>query len=156
MKKTLLFLTSLAVMATACTGGKSENNASQTAQVLQTEEVQPELHKERVEVLYFHGKKRCVTCNAIEQLTKEVIENDFADEVAGGSLVFKVIDISDSANEAIADRYEVTWSSLFVNKWSNDEETRGDMTDFGFSYAKSSPDQFREGLKEKIQTLLND
>lgn len=156
MKKMLFFLISLAAMATACTGGRSENNASQTAQVSQPEEVQSELRQERVEVLYFHGKKRCITCNAIEQLTKEVIETDFADEVVGGSLVFKVIDISDPNNEALAERYEVTWSSLFVNKWSSGEETRGDMTDFGFSYAKSSPDQFREGLKEKIQTLLTE
>ena len=34
-----------------------------------------------VEVLYFHGKQRCVTCKAIEKYTREVVYTDFADQV---------------------------------------------------------------------------
>ena len=58
-----------------------------------------------VEVLYFHGKQRCVTCNAIERLTREVIEENFAEELKNGTIVFHVIDISQPENEAIADKY---------------------------------------------------
>lgn len=30
--------------------------------------------KDHVEVLYFHGKQRCITCAAIEKNTKETVE----------------------------------------------------------------------------------
>ena len=34
--------------------------------------------KDHVEVMYFHGKQRCVTCMAIEKNAREVVEKDFA------------------------------------------------------------------------------
>ena len=43
------------------------------------QEQQPQ--KDRVEVLYFHGKQRCITCAAIEKNTKETMETLFANEL---------------------------------------------------------------------------
>lgn len=108
-----------------------------------------------VEVLYFHGKQRCVTCNAIERLTREVIEENFAEELKNGTIVFHVIDISQPENEAIADNYEVAFSSLFVTKWINGVSIKTNMTDFAFSYAKNQPEAFKKGLKEKLDEVLN-
>lgn len=108
-----------------------------------------------VEILYFHGKQRCITCNAIEKLTKEVIEKDYSQQLKNGEIRFKVIDISTPQGEKTADKYEVTWASLFVNKWKNGKEVRNDMTKFGFSHARKSPDNFKAGLKKKINELLN-
>lgn len=107
-----------------------------------------------VEVLYFHGKKRCVTCNAIEKLSKEVVDTDFAQQQKEGKVIFKTIDISTPQGEKIADKYEVTWSSLFVNRWKNGKESKNNMTEFGFSNAKRTPETFKTGLKKKITELL--
>ena len=57
-------------------------------------------------------------------------------------------------NEAIADKYEVTWSSLFVNGWKDGKENVNNMTEFSFSNAKNAPDKFKEGIKSKIDELL--
>lgn len=111
-------------------------------------------NKDVIEVLYFHAKQRCITCRSIEKHTKEVLDAYFADQVKKGLIVFRVVDISVPANEKIADKYEVTWSSLFINKWKGGKESINNMTEFGFSYAKSSPDVFKEGVKKKIQELL--
>ncbi|MBP9481686.1 MAG: thioredoxin [Parabacteroides sp.] len=110
--------------------------------------------KDVVEVLYFHGKQRCITCKSIEKHTKDVLTAYFADQVKNGKIVFRVIDISEPANEKIAEKYEVTWSSLFINKWKGGKEKVNNMTEFGFSYAKSSPDVFKAGVKKKIEELL--
>ncbi|MGL5273835.1 MAG: nitrophenyl compound nitroreductase subunit ArsF family protein [Phocaeicola sp.] len=107
-----------------------------------------------VEVIYFHGKKRCITCNAIESLTKEVINEQFKEQAEAGAIVYKVVDISSKEGEKIADKYEVAFSSLYINKWKEGKESRNDMTKFGFSYAKGSPDQFKEGIQKKIEELL--
>lgn len=143
MKKLLFIL--LAVIGLISCGNNQNANAQTSTQATQ---------KDVIEVLYFHGKQRCVTCNAIEKLTKEVIDKDFAQLLKDGKIVFKVIDISTNEGEKIADKYEVTWSSLYINKWKDGKEAKNNMTDFGFSYAKGSPDVFKAGIKKKIDELL--
>ena len=54
-----------------------------------------------VEVLYFHGKQRCVTCKAIEKYTKEVVNADLAELVKNGKLRFKEVDISTPEGEKL-------------------------------------------------------
>ncbi len=110
--------------------------------------------KDRVEVIYFHGKQRCATCMAIEKNTREVINSLFADELKNGKILFKIVDISTPEGEKIADRYEVTWSSLFVNNWKNGKETRNNLTEFGFGNARKNPDAFKKGLADKIHQSL--
>lgn len=107
-----------------------------------------------VEVLYFHGAQRCPTCQAIEKCTREVIDAEFADELKSGKVVFKVVDISTSEGESLADRYEVTWSALFVNEWNGGKESRNDLTDFAFGNARSNPDEFKAELAETIRKMI--
>lgn len=143
MKK-LLFILLAIIGLTSCGNNQNSNTQSSTKAT----------QKDVIEVIYFHGKQRCITCNAIEKLTKEVIETDFTQQIKDGKIIFKIIDISTKEGEKIADQYEVTWSSLYINKWEDSKEAKNDMTDFGFSYAKSSPDVFKAGVKKKIDELL--
>lgn len=145
--RSILFILTLVTLL-AC--GNSSKTNSQTNSPSATKSG---VLKDYIEVLYFHGKQRCITCNAIEKLTKEVLENDFARQLKDGEIIFKIIDISKKENEKIAEKYEVTWSSLFVNKWIDGKETPNNMTEFAFSYAKSSPDVFKTGLVKKITEL---
>lgn len=110
--------------------------------------------KDRVEVIYFHGKQRCATCMAIEKNTKEVVNTLFANELKNGIVVFKAVDISTTEGEKIADKYEVTWSSLFVNKWNDGKEIRNNLTEFGFGNARKNPNGFKKGLADKIRQSL--
>lgn len=110
--------------------------------------------KDVIEVIYFHGKQRCITCNAIEKLTKEVVETDFVQQLNDAKITFQIVDISTKEGEQLADKYEVTWSSLYINRWKDGREAKNNMTDLGFSYAKSSPDLFKAGVKKKIDELL--
>ena len=110
--------------------------------------------KATVEVLYFHGKQRCPTCIAIGNYSKEVVNKDFAAQVKSGVLKFKEIDISTPEGEKVADKYHVTWSSLYVNRWQNGKEIRNDMTRFGFENARTNTSAFKSGLKNKINQLL--
>ena len=107
-----------------------------------------------VEVLYFHSKQRCPTCIAIGTYSKEVVNKDFAAQVKSGVLKFKEIDISTPEGEKVADKYHVTWSSLYVNRWQNGKEVRNDMTNFGFENARTNTPAFKSGLKNKISKLL--
>ena len=126
------------------------NDSKKTTEENQTEEIQPD----RIEVLYFHGSQRCVTCRAIEVNTAAILDSLYSKEKADGKIIYKVIDISKKENEAIANKYEVTWSSLFVNGWKDGKESVNNMTEFSFSNAKNAPDKFQKGIKSKIDELL--
>ena len=91
---------------------------------------------------------------AIERHAKEAVEAQFADELKNGTVVFKTIDISKVENEKIAEKYEVTWSSLFVSKWKDGKETYENLTEYAFANARTAPDTFKSGVIEKVMTLL--
>ena len=95
--KNVILLMAMYLGLFACGNGNAKGNKA-------TEE---QSKKDRVEVLYFHGKQRCATCMAIEKHAKEAIEMTFADELKNGTVVFKSIDISKAENEKIAEKYEV-------------------------------------------------
>ena len=110
--------------------------------------------KDHVEVLYFHGKQRCATCIAIENNTLAVMKENLSEQVKKGEVVFKVIDISKKENEKIVEKYEVTWSSLFVVRYKNGQETAENMTQFAFGNARKSPEGFKEGLVKTVNDML--
>ena len=91
---------------------------------------------------------------AIEANTVALLDSLYSQEKANGKIIYKVVDISKKENEAIADKYEVTWSSLFVNGWKDGKENVNNMTEFSFSNARNAPDKFKEGIKSKIDELL--
>lgn len=140
MKK-LLMLLALVIGLMSCGSGENTANAKS-----------PE--KDKVEVIYFHGKQRCATCLAIEKNARELVNSEFANEVKNGTVVFRTVDISTPEGEKIADKYEVTWSSLFVNGWKYGKETRNNMTEFGFANARKNPEGFMKGLAETIRKSL--
>ena len=109
-----------------------------------------------VEVLSFYGAKRSATCIAIETGVKEVVETDFAGQVGAGEVYFRIIDIAKPENEALADRYEVTWSALLLNKWRDGKETVTDLTQFAFANARTNPEQFKAELCAEIRKQLGE
>lgn len=142
MKKLVLFLT-LCVGLLSCGNNKAKNAENHAESAM----------KDGVEVLCFHSKQRCATCVAIEQNTKELIESAFADKINSGNLVFKTVDITE--NEALADKYEITWSSLVLVDYNSGKETAENLTDFAFANARKNPEKFKSELKTKLETLLN-
>ena len=55
----------------------------------------PHQDVEKVEVLYFHPRIRCVSCNDVEKYAREVTKDEFAKEMKDGKLVFKSLEIDD-------------------------------------------------------------
>ena len=144
MKK-LFYTLIAAILLISCSNSTEKKTETASTDVKQAD---------RIEVLYFHGAQRCVTCKAIESNTKALLDSLYSNEIALGKIVYKIIDISQKENEKVADKYEVTWSSLFVNRWKNGTEEVNNMTEFGFANAKNDPDSFKNGIKIKIDELL--
>lgn len=142
MKNVLLILTLCAGMV-ACSGNKTKS----VTENLKTK-------RSVVEVLYFHGAQRCATCIAIEKNTKALVESAYADPLKSGKLLFRVVDIT--KEEALAEKYEVSWSSLILVDYDkNGNENATNMTEFAFGNARTAPDKFKAGLLKQITEMLN-
>lgn len=132
----------------ACKSGQKKSDSKEATEQVKVSDA------DRVEVLYFHTDRRCITCKSIEKFTEELVEKEFAKELKSGVLVFKKVNISDAKNKGIASRYEVSWSSLFVNNWKDKKESSYNFTNTAFAYAHTAPDTFKKKLKEKIEKEL--
>lgn len=146
MKK-ILFLFVLGFVLLSCGGNAKQETAAQTTQ-------EAVAATDGVEVLYFHGKQRCATCIAIEKHAREAVEAAFDDAVKRGEVTFRIIDISQPENQALAEKYEVTWSSLFVVKHQGGKETAENLTEFAFGNARKSPDAFKDGVIAAVNKML--
>ena len=78
----------------------------------------------------------------------------FAEELRDSTVVFSTIDLSEPVNAPLADRYETTWSSLFVVARQDGAESAANLTAFAFATARTAPETFRKGLVEKINEML--
>jgi hypothetical protein len=105
---------------------------------------------DKVEVLYFHLTRRCVTCQAVETVSADAVRDLYAEEMKEGKVVFRSLNIEDKAAEADAARVQATGQCLLVISG----ETRIDLTSEGFMYARNKPEKLRAELKKAIDPLL--
>ena len=146
MKKITILMFTIASLIIACKStkeGKDEKKVEVATKTQQQNETAVSFNG--LKVLSFHTNQRCISCRAIENLTKEVIA-----EINSDSIRLEVINISDKANEKLADKYEVTWSSLILDNGKN----INNLTKMAFSYAKNQPEVFKKNLKAEIEKYL--
>jgi len=68
-----------------------------------------------VELVYFHRTQRCHSCRYAGDMTQQTVETYFADALADGRLVFKILDVQDPANAEAVEKYGPYGSSLFID-----------------------------------------
>jgi len=107
----------------------------------------------RIEVIDFHSTHRCMTCNAIEANTKYTLNTFFANELKSGEITFQSINVDEDKNYKMAEKYEASGTSLFLNIVIENKETKINLTDFAFSKGRDK-EVFSEELKLKIEKQL--
>jgi hypothetical protein len=136
MKLKYLFLslvTPILLLFTAC-GSEAQNNkpSSNTASDV------------NIEVIQFHSEHRCMTCNKIEALTQETLQNY-------SSIPFSLVNVDDSKNAIKAEQFEATGTALFL--FNPKTGKKKDLTEFAFMKA-GNKEEFMEGLKKEIDLFM--
>lgn len=139
MKRVLLICLSALLLA-AC--GNSGQNGSQTAAVEAT------IDSSTVCVYYFYGKQRCLTCNTVEKVTKEFVEENYA---SNPKVVFKVLSVADKANAALVEKYEISWNGLVIAK--GDDAVN--ITQQAFANAVKTPYVLAGLIQTEVDKRLN-
>jgi len=105
-----------------------------------------------VEVVYFHRTRRCYSCQYAGDMTQQTVETYFADELAQGRLVFKTLDVQDSANAAAVEKYGPYGSSLFIDTVKDGQDNIRAIT--AIWYNIGNDEKFTAAVKAEIEAAL--
>jgi hypothetical protein len=100
---------------------------------------------EKVKAFYFHAIRRCATCEAVEEVAKSYIEENYANKVT-----FISINREEEKNCALVEKYEISGQTLLIV--SGDKVVN--LTTEAFMNARTNPDKLKELIKSTIDPLL--
>ncbi|HDN65590.1 MAG TPA: hypothetical protein ENF23_04750 [Methanosarcinales archaeon] len=97
-----------------------------------------------VEIVLFHGTRRCTSCIATGQLLEEVLHTYYSGEVVNGTITFR--EVNAEIDRKTAAEYGVRYVSVYIN-----HELYSDALKY-----YNDPDRFAEEMRKKIdEALLN-
>ena len=120
-------------------------NLTMKAQSKSEGEKPQSVDKKKIEMYYFHTSRRCATCNAVEEVSKETVKEYFANNVT-----FKSINLDEEEGESLAKKLRVSGQTLLIVAGKE----RIDLTNEGFMNAKNNPEKLKKIIKEKIDPLI--
>ena len=120
-------------------------NFSCTAQANKNEKKETTVKAENIEVFYFHYTRRCATCNAVEDVTKEALEEYYGDKI-----FFVSYNLDEANGKEKAEEIGVSGQTLIIVSGEN----KINITNEGFMNARTNPEKLKEIIKEKIDPLV--
>lgn len=78
----------------------------------------------RVIAYYFHTDYRCATCRKLEAYSHAAIQAAFANELATGRLVWRLVNVEEKGNEHFVKDYELYTKALVVVDETNGRQVR--------------------------------
>jgi hypothetical protein len=108
---------------------------------------------ERVEVFHFHGNSQCTSCIAVGDLAEKTVNTNFKAELASGRVVFAHVNYDLPENAALAAKYGVTGSSLWLGIYDANGFHR--QQDMDVWYLTGDKEKYKEYLASVITRRLN-
>jgi hypothetical protein len=108
---------------------------------------------ERVEVFHFHGNTQCTSCIAVGDLAEKTVNTNFKAELASGRVVFAHVNYDLPENAALAAKYGVTGSSLWLGIYDANGFHR--QQDMDVWYMAGDKEKYKAYLASVITRRLN-
>lgn len=68
----------------------------------------------KVVAYYFHGQRRCATCNRIEELIRSALDTHFASEMKTGTVEWLPVNLDEAANRRYIKEFELNMNTLVL------------------------------------------
>jgi hypothetical protein len=107
---------------------------------------------DKVVLYYMHATFRCLTCNSIESMAKEVVETRFSEALADGRLEWQVVNFQE--NRAMGRHYGVGTSTLVISKIEAGKEVRFQKLDEVWQKV-GNPEAFKQFVDDMVTLYLN-
>jgi len=134
---------------------KNRNNnsisAQNTSEATTDEAIQGEASTKEPDIIvtYFTTDVRCKSCRAIEAMTREIVEQQFANELENGDLHFQVKNIDRSENKHFIDDYQLSFKTVVISSMKDGKEIHFSKMDKVWELL-DNPDEFSDYMKYGI------
>ncbi len=140
--KILSFSFLLAILNVSCSANNNDSESNDNKSSINVEESN---EKNKVVVYYFHNARRCATCKAVEAVTKKALQELYGDDVE-----LKVYSLESVDGELISEKLGVFSQTLLIVSG----DTKINLTNEAFMYARNNPEKLKEIIKENIDPLV--
>ena len=147
----IAFIAAVILLSQSCTTKTSQKETEKTSCCTQSEsnatttycaDSSLNINTTEVSVLYFHATRRCATCEAVEKVSKEALNEFYQGKV-------KFFSINREEEKELAKQYNIEWQSLII--------TKGDkivnLTNDAFLNARTNPDKLKAKIKSTIDQM---
>jgi len=100
---------------------------------------------DQVMVYYFHMSRRCATCKAVEDVSKQSVQEMNSDKVS-----YAAYNLEEPEGKKMADKLNVSGQTLLIA--GGDKKIN--ITREGFLHARTKPEKLKEIVREKVKALL--
>jgi hypothetical protein len=139
MKSIFFVLTALVIGCNGFSQQKNNNTAvSKDAKVL---------------VYFFHGTNRCLGCINAEKGTVNALNALYKAQLDNGTIKFESLNVEESKNKALAEKYEAAWNKLIFVKNDNKGQIV-ELTEQAFAYGIDNPDKMNKIVKSTVDNML--
>lgn len=119
------------------------------AQLKKAESEKVTADNDNIKVYYFHNTRRCATCQAVEDVTKTTIDENYAEQLKSGTIIFESLNIEEDENTSVAEELQVSGQSLIFVK--NGKVV--DLTNDAFLYARTNPEKLQKKIIKTIDSM---
>ncbi len=110
---------------------------------------------DRVNVYYFHTTFRCPSCTAIENNTKDSVEDHFKKELESGTVVFKEVNVDLEENKHYIKGFELVTKQVIVEQIKNGKQTKWKNLDKVWELFRDGQ-QFSVYIKDEVEEYLKE
>jgi len=111
---------------------------------------------DRVDVVYFHRPRRCVTCLCFEERLRHVVKTYFQDEVDSGKLTLEVLSLGDKENAATVNKYGAFGPQLFINTVRDGADHIRNIEEIWSWGCRSDKEGFDQAVKNLVEKSLEE
>ena len=103
-----------------------------------------------VQIVLFHQAQRCESCNAVERVTEQLLEEEYWDAFATGKVRYIPLNYQSENGKKASILLKASGQTLYVVKG----DSIANLTSPAFMYASTHPDYYREALRKELDQYL--
>jgi disulfide oxidoreductase YuzD len=107
----------------------------------------------KIIVYFFHGTHRCTGCINAEKGTVNALNALYKAQLDNGTIKFESINVEESKNKTLAEKYEAAWNKLIFVKNDKSGQTV-ELTEKAFAYGIDNPDEMNKIVKTTVDNML--
>jgi len=104
---------------------------------------------------YFYNTFRCPTCRKLEEFSEKSVQNNFADNLKNGTIVWRVVNVDEPENQHYNKDYQLYTKSLIISEVRDGKEVRWKNLEKIWTLVRDE-EKFEEYVKSEIDAWMKD